>query len=35
VIQGALLVAVLLFFPLGIVGSLRKKNRLPPFFDWD
>lgn len=35
VIQGGLLVAVLLFFPLGIVGSLRKKNWLPAFLDWD
>lgn len=35
VIQGALLVGVLLFFPLGVVGSLRKANRLPAFLDWD
>jgi branched-chain amino acid transport system permease protein len=34
-IQGALLVAVLLFFPLGIVGTLRKRNWLPAFLDWD
>jgi branched-chain amino acid transport system permease protein len=34
-IQGALLVAVLLFFPLGVVGTLRKKNWLPAFLDWD
>ncbi|GMQ85761.1 MAG: branched-chain amino acid ABC transporter permease [Acidimicrobiia bacterium] len=35
VIIGALLVAVLLFFPLGIVGSLREKGWLPAFLDWD
>ena len=35
VIQGVMLVAVLLFFPLGVVGSLRKKNWLPAFLDWD
>lgn len=35
VVQGAMLVAVLLFFPLGIVGSLRKKNWLPAFLNWD
>jgi branched-chain amino acid transport system permease protein len=33
--QGLLLVAVLLFFPLGIVGTLRKMGRLPAFLDWD
>ena len=35
VIQGGLLVAVLLFFPLGIVGTLRKRSWLPAFLDWD
>lgn len=35
VIAGVLLVTVLLFFPLGIVGSLREKGRLPAFLDWD
>lgn len=35
VIAGALLVAVLLFFPLGIVGTLRSRNWLPGFLDWD
>jgi branched-chain amino acid transport system permease protein len=35
VIVGALLVTVLLFFPLGIVGTLREKGRLPAFLDWD
>ena len=35
VVVGVLLVIVLLFFPLGIVGSLREKGRLPAFLDWD
>jgi branched-chain amino acid transport system permease protein len=35
VIAGALLVTVLLFFPLGIVGTLRKKGWLPAFLNWD
>lgn len=35
VIVGGLLVTVLLFFPLGIVGTLRSKRRLPSFLDWD
>lgn len=35
VIAGVLLVTVLLFFPLGIVGTLRKKGWLPAFLDWD
>ena len=35
VIAGALLVAVLLFFPLGIVGTLRSRSWLPAFLDWD
>jgi branched-chain amino acid transport system permease protein len=34
-ITGALLVAVLLFFPLGIVGTLRENGWLPAFLDWD
>lgn len=34
-IQGFMLVAVLLFFPSGVVGSLRKKNWLPAFLNWD
>lgn len=32
---GAILAAVLLFFPEGIVGSLRKIGRLPAILDWD
>jgi branched-chain amino acid transport system permease protein len=35
VFTGAILVAALLFFPQGIVGSLRKAGRLPAFLDWD
>lgn len=34
-ITGALLVAALLFFPGGIVGSLRGRGRLPRILDWD
>lgn len=34
-ITGALLVAALLFFPGGIVGSLRGRGKLPGFLDWD
>jgi len=32
---GLLMLLVLLFFPDGIVGSLRKMGRLPAFLDWD
>jgi branched-chain amino acid transport system permease protein len=35
VIAGILLVAALLFFPMGIVGTLRERNRLPSWLDWD
>jgi branched-chain amino acid transport system permease protein len=35
VVTGIILVFVLLFFPDGIVGSLRNKNALPTFLDWD
>lgn len=35
VITGMILILVLLFFPDGIVGSLRARNRLPSFLDWD
>ncbi len=34
-VSGALLVVVLLFFPGGIVGSLRERGKLPAIFDWD
>jgi branched-chain amino acid transport system permease protein len=33
-ITGALLVLVLLFFPRGIIGSLRARRRLPRLLDW-
>lgn len=35
VVTGLILLAVLLFFPLGIVGSLKEAGRLPAFLDWD
>jgi len=35
VVIGLILIFVLLFFPDGIVGSLKAKNRLPSFLDWD
>lgn len=34
-ITGALMVLMLLFFPAGLVGSLRERNRLPSWLDWD
>lgn len=35
VATGLLLALVLIFFPLGIVGTLRERGRLPQFLDWD
>ncbi len=35
VVTGLILLVVLIFFPLGIVGSLRQRGRLPGFLDWD
>lgn len=32
---GAIMLLALLFFPMGIVGSLRKAGRLPKILDWD
>jgi len=32
---GAIMVFALLFFPLGLVGTLRSRNRLPSWLDWD
>jgi len=32
---GLIMVLVLLFFPLGVVGTLAQKGRLPRFLDWD
>jgi len=34
-ITGVLLIGALLFFPLGVVGTLREKRRLPRVLDWD
>jgi branched-chain amino acid transport system permease protein len=34
VVTGLILVFVLLFFPEGIVGTLKNKNLLPSFLDW-
>lgn len=35
VVTGLILMLVLLFFPDGIVGTLKSKNKLPSFLDWD
>ena len=35
VVTGGILLIVLLFFPQGIVGSLRNAGRLPSFLNWD
>jgi branched-chain amino acid transport system permease protein len=35
VVTGLILIFVLLYFPEGIVGTLKAKNRLPSFLDWD
>jgi branched-chain amino acid transport system permease protein len=35
VVTGGVLVLALLFFPLGIVGSLRNSGKLPAFLNWD
>jgi branched-chain amino acid transport system permease protein len=35
VVTGLILIFVLLFFPDGIVGSLRNRGTLPTFLDWD
>jgi branched-chain amino acid transport system permease protein len=32
---GVVMLLTLMFFPLGIVGTLAKKNKLPRFLDWD
>jgi len=34
VVTGLILIFVLLYFPDGIVGTLKAKNRLPSFLDW-
>ncbi|MGH8949943.1 MAG: branched-chain amino acid ABC transporter permease [Acidimicrobiia bacterium] len=35
VVTGAVLILALIFFPRGIVGSLRNSGKLPAFLDWD
>jgi branched-chain amino acid transport system permease protein len=35
VVTGLILIFVLLYFPEGIVGTLKAKNLLPSFLDWD
>lgn len=35
VVTGGILLIVLVFFPRGIVGSLRQRGKLPAFLDWD
>jgi branched-chain amino acid transport system permease protein len=35
VATGLLLALVLIFFPKGIVGTLKERGRLPSFLDWD
>lgn len=35
VATGALMLIVLLFFPAGIIGTLKERNRLPRIFDWE
>jgi len=34
-VTGGLLILVLMAFPLGIVGTLRERGRLPRILDWD
>lgn len=35
VATGILMILVLLFFPAGVVGTLKERNRLPSFLDWE
>jgi len=35
VVTGVIMLVVLMFFPLGVVGSLRERGHLPRFLDWD
>ncbi len=35
VVNGVLLLAVLVFFPRGVVGSLKEARKLPQFLNWD
>lgn len=34
VVTGLVMLLVLLFFPLGVVGTLRDRGKLPSFLDW-
>jgi branched-chain amino acid transport system permease protein len=34
-ITGVVMVLALLFFPMGLVGTLRERGRLPGWLDWD
>ena len=33
--NGMIMILAILFFPLGLVGTLRSKNKLPAWLDWD
>lgn len=35
VATGLLMILVLLFFPAGVVGTLKERGRLPTFLDWE
>jgi branched-chain amino acid transport system permease protein len=35
VATGILMILVLLFFPAGVVGTLKERNKLPAFLDWE
>jgi branched-chain amino acid transport system permease protein len=35
VATGVLMILVLLFFPEGVVGTLKGRNLLPRFLDWE
>ena len=35
VFTGIVLILTLLFFPKGVVGSLKESSRLPAFLDWE
>ncbi|HEU4916861.1 MAG TPA: branched-chain amino acid ABC transporter permease [Acidimicrobiia bacterium] len=35
VVTGVIMLVVLLFFPMGVVGTLRERGKLPSILDWD
>ncbi|MEX1125135.1 MAG: branched-chain amino acid ABC transporter permease [Acidimicrobiia bacterium] len=35
VVTGVIMLIVLMFFPMGVVGTLRERGHLPGFLDWD